>query len=102
MRAHLLKQGGDLVVAGAECPGSPASRRAVPSSAASTSAAGVSPHPPERRVAYRAAVNPKHLELLRSDQWRQTLEDLAFPFAFGHEGAAILGDDPLEIGPARG
>jgi SAM-dependent methyltransferase len=47
-------------------------------------------------------VNPQHLALLRSDQWRQTLEDLAFPFAFGDGGPSILGDDPLEIGPGPG
>ncbi len=42
------------------------------------------------------------MELLVSDEWRQTLEDLAFPFAFGAAGAVMLGDDPLEIGPGPG
>jgi len=47
-------------------------------------------------------MNRHHLEVLASDEWRQTLENLAFPFAFGAEGAAVLGDDPLEIGPGPG
>jgi SAM-dependent methyltransferase len=47
-------------------------------------------------------MNRHHLELLASEEWRQTLENLAFPFAFGEAGAAMLGDDPLEIGPGPG
>jgi SAM-dependent methyltransferase len=47
-------------------------------------------------------VNRQHLEVLASEEWRQTLEDLAFPFAFGEGGPDVLGDDPLEIGPGPG
>jgi SAM-dependent methyltransferase len=47
-------------------------------------------------------MNRQHLEVLASEEWRQTLQNLAFPFAFGDEGPAILGDDPLEIGPGPG
>jgi ubiquinone/menaquinone biosynthesis C-methylase UbiE len=47
-------------------------------------------------------VNERHLEALASDEWRKTLETMAFPFAFGPGGPAILGDDPLEIGPGPG
>lgn len=47
-------------------------------------------------------MNQQHLELLASDQWRQTLETLAFPFAFGPLGTDALGDDVLEIGPGPG
>ena len=39
---------------------------------------------------------------MASDEWRHTLENLAFPFAFGPDGPALLGDDPLEIGPGPG
>jgi quinol monooxygenase YgiN len=42
-------------------------------------------------------VNERHLEALASDEWRHTLETLAFPFAFGSGGPTILGDDPLEF-----
>lgn len=41
-------------------------------------------------------MNERHLEALASDEWRHTLETLAFPFAFGSGGPTILGDDPLE------
>ena len=47
-------------------------------------------------------MNERHLEALASDDWRHTLETLAFPFAFGSGGPQILGDDPLEIGPGPG
>jgi SAM-dependent methyltransferase len=47
-------------------------------------------------------VNQQHLDFLATDEWRQTLEDRAFPFAFGPLGAEALGDDVLEIGPGPG
>jgi SAM-dependent methyltransferase len=47
-------------------------------------------------------MNRHHMELLVSDEWRQTLENMAFPFAFGESGPDLLGDDPLEIGPGPG
>jgi ubiquinone/menaquinone biosynthesis C-methylase UbiE len=47
-------------------------------------------------------VNRQHLELLASDEWRQVLEERAFPFAFGPLGPDALGDDVLEIGPGPG
>jgi SAM-dependent methyltransferase len=47
-------------------------------------------------------VNEEHLRLLRSDDWRAVLRDLAFPFTF--DGIAIqdLGDDVLEVGAGPG
>jgi SAM-dependent methyltransferase len=47
-------------------------------------------------------MNQAHLEALASDEWRQTLRDLALPFAFGRLSAADLGDDVLEVGPGPG
>ncbi len=47
-------------------------------------------------------MNRQHLALLASDEWRETLQNLAFPFAFGEGGPSVLGDDPLEIGPGPG
>jgi SAM-dependent methyltransferase len=43
-----------------------------------------------------------HLQLLSTEEWRQTLRDLALPFAFGQLGPRDLGDDVLEIGPGPG
>jgi SAM-dependent methyltransferase len=47
-------------------------------------------------------MNQAHLELLRSDGWRDLLRDLAFPFAFGEHQITDLGDDVLEVGPGPG
>jgi SAM-dependent methyltransferase len=47
-------------------------------------------------------MNQQHLDLLSTDEWRQTLEELALPFAFGPLGADALGDDVLEVGPGPG
>jgi SAM-dependent methyltransferase len=47
-------------------------------------------------------MNDAHLVALASDEWRDTLRDRVLPFAFGTDGAAVLGDDPLEIGPGPG
>jgi SAM-dependent methyltransferase len=60
--------------------------------------------PPIRlRIAgYAAGMNPEHLELLASDGWRQALEELALPFAFGDSSIEDLGDDVLEVGPGPG
>lgn len=47
-------------------------------------------------------MNREHRELLASDDWRDVLETLAFPFAFGELGYGDLGDDVLEVGPGPG
>ena len=47
-------------------------------------------------------MNEVHLQLLASEEWRQTLEELVLPFAFGQFGPGDLGDDVLEIGPGPG
>lgn len=47
-------------------------------------------------------MNETHLELLRSDDWRELLRDLAFPFAFEGRAVTDLGDDVLEVGPGPG
>jgi SAM-dependent methyltransferase len=47
-------------------------------------------------------VNTAHREFLASDEWRETLRDLALPFAFGDLGVQELGDDVVEIGPGPG
>jgi SAM-dependent methyltransferase len=47
-------------------------------------------------------MNELHLELLSTEEWRQTLRDLAMPFAFGPLTPADLGEDVLEIGPGPG
>lgn len=48
------------------------------------------------------AVNDAHLELLRSDLWRELLTDLIIPFALHDLTWADLGDDVLECGPGPG
>jgi SAM-dependent methyltransferase len=48
------------------------------------------------------AMNQGHLDVLASEEWRQTLRDHALPFAFGRLSAAELGDDVLEVGPGPG
>jgi SAM-dependent methyltransferase len=47
-------------------------------------------------------MNQAHLEVLASEEWRQTLRDLALPFAFGELSVDDLGADVLEIGPGPG
>ena len=47
-------------------------------------------------------MNQLHLDRLTTDEWRQTLEERALPFAFGKLAPADLGDDVLEIGPGPG
>lgn len=47
-------------------------------------------------------MNEVHMQLLRSDDWRDVLRDLAFPFAFEGMAIADLGDDVLEVGPGPG
>jgi ubiquinone/menaquinone biosynthesis C-methylase UbiE len=47
-------------------------------------------------------MNRTHMELLASDEWRTTLRDLTFPFAFRGAELADLGDDVLEVGPGPG
>ncbi len=44
-------------------------------------------------------MNPQHLEVCASDEWKQALRDLILPYAL--EGAK-LGDDVLEVGPGPG
>jgi SAM-dependent methyltransferase len=44
-------------------------------------------------------MNTEHLELLASDEWREILRDLIFPYALA---GADLGDDVLEVGPGPG
>jgi SAM-dependent methyltransferase len=48
---------------------------------------------------YGPTMNPQHLELCSSDEWRQTLRDLVIPYALD---GARLGDDVLEVGPGPG
>ena len=47
-------------------------------------------------------MNDAHLELLRSDLWRELLTDLIIPFALHDLTWADLGDDVLECGPGPG
>lgn len=47
-------------------------------------------------------MNDAHLELLRSDGWRDVLRDMAFPFTFEGMAIADLGDHVLEVGPGPG
>jgi len=47
-------------------------------------------------------MNQQHLDLLGTDEWRQTLEDRVLPFAFGPLGPDALGGDVLEVGPGPG
>ena len=54
------------------------------------------------RVAYGGGMNPEHLELLVSDDWRLLLRDYLLPFAFRDLSHGDLGDDVLEIGPGPG
>lgn len=51
---------------------------------------------------YGVVMNETHLQILRSDDWRAVLRDLAFPFAFDGVAIADLGDDVLEVGPGPG
>ncbi len=53
-------------------------------------------------VAYGSGMNPKHLELLVSEDWRMLLKDYLLPFAFGDRSHGDLGDEVLEIGPGPG
>jgi hypothetical protein len=36
--------------------------------------------------AVRSRMNQQHLDILGTDEWRQTLEERSFPFAFGPLG----------------
>lgn len=47
-------------------------------------------------------MNDAHLELLRSDLWRELLSDFIIPFALDDLTWADLGDDVLECGPGPG
>jgi SAM-dependent methyltransferase len=47
-------------------------------------------------------MNQQHLDLLGTDEWRQTLEDRVLPFAFGPLEPDALGADVLEVGPGPG
>ena len=47
-------------------------------------------------------MNDAHMELLRSEGWRDVLRDLALPFAIDGLGWPALGDDVLEVGPGPG
>jgi SAM-dependent methyltransferase len=49
--------------------------------------------------AYVATMNPEHLDLLASDDWRDVLRDFIVPWALG---STELGDDVLEVGPGPG
>jgi SAM-dependent methyltransferase len=51
---------------------------------------------------YVRVVNQQHLDILGTDEWRQTLEERVFPFAFGPLGPDALGGDVLEVGPGPG
>jgi ubiquinone/menaquinone biosynthesis C-methylase UbiE len=44
-------------------------------------------------------MNTGHLEILASDEWRETLRDLIVPYALG---TTDLGADVLEVGPGPG
>jgi len=44
-------------------------------------------------------MNPQHLEVCSSEEWRETLRDLILPYALA---GARLGDDVLEVGPGPG
>jgi 16S rRNA A1518/A1519 N6-dimethyltransferase RsmA/KsgA/DIM1 with predicted DNA glycosylase/AP lyase activity len=44
-------------------------------------------------------MNPVHLELCASEEWREALRDVILPYALGK---ARLGDDVLEVGPGPG
>jgi SAM-dependent methyltransferase len=47
-------------------------------------------------------MNQEHMELLRSEGWRDLLEQLILPFALGTLTWTDLGDDVLEVGPGPG
>jgi SAM-dependent methyltransferase len=44
-------------------------------------------------------MNPQHLEVCSSEEWRATLRDMILPYALA---GARLGDDVLEVGPGPG
>ena len=44
-------------------------------------------------------MNPEHLQLCASDEWRDALKNWIVPYALGGTG---LGDDVLEVGPGPG
>lgn len=47
-------------------------------------------------------MNRDHLELLRSEGWRELLTELIVPFALGDLTWEMLGEDVLEVGPGPG
>ena len=47
-------------------------------------------------------MNEAHTTFLASDEWRELLRDMVFPFAFGSLRPSDLGDDVLEVGPGPG
>ena len=47
-------------------------------------------------------MNQQHLDILGTEEWRQTLEEHVLPFAFGPVGPDALGADVLEVGPGPG
>src|SRR5690242_14971228 len=47
-------------------------------------------------------MNQQHLDILGTDEWRQTLQDRVLPFAFGTFAVEDLGADVLEVGPGPG
>ncbi|MFG2248210.1 class I SAM-dependent methyltransferase [Spirillospora sp. NPDC048823] len=47
-------------------------------------------------------MNKNHLALLATDDWRNVLRDLIFPFAFKGAEPSDLGDDAIEVGPGPG
>jgi SAM-dependent methyltransferase len=53
-------------------------------------------------AAYGRRMNLLHLEHLATDEWRATLRERVFPFAFGSLAPASLGADVLEVGPGPG
>jgi 16S rRNA A1518/A1519 N6-dimethyltransferase RsmA/KsgA/DIM1 with predicted DNA glycosylase/AP lyase activity len=44
-------------------------------------------------------MNPEHLELCSSEEWREALRTFVIPYALAD---ARLGDDVLEVGPGPG
>jgi len=48
---------------------------------------------------YGRTMNPQHLEVCSSEEWRTTLRDMILPYALD---GARLGDDVLEVGPGPG
>lgn len=47
-------------------------------------------------------MNENHLALLATEDWRNVLRDLVFPFAFKGGKPSDLGGDALEVGPGPG